>query len=186
MTTISATSVPTADTRRPLPVTLALLVGGMLGILFAIEAEWYPGAAIATLALIALAFSLWMMHRTVGVLAVHRLTIPGVWYWTYLATIFFPAALVYLNHPGWIVVPSADLETESIGNIRLCAERGAWVFFDVADWRRFMWARPMKLDSLEVLPTDLRAVLGLLKPPQPQPQVARRPDTVCAEIGGAR
>ena len=92
---------------------------------------------------------------------------------------------VYLNHPEW-VVPSADLETESIGNIRLCAERGAWVFFDVADWRRFMWARPMKLDPLEVLPPELRAVLGLSQPPQPQPEDARRPDTVCAEIGGAR
>lgn len=44
--------------------------------------------------------SAWALHHEVGMLRLRRLTIPGVWYLTYLPMILAPSCFVYSNHPG--------------------------------------------------------------------------------------
>lgn len=61
---------------------------------------YYHHPEILIVAVMAFTGSMWVMQRLIGVLTTRHLTIPAVFYLTYLVMIFFPSFLVYLDYPG--------------------------------------------------------------------------------------
>lgn len=65
-----------------------------------VEEFCYYHPEILVVAAIAFVGSIWVMQRLIGVLTIRHLTIPAVFYLTYLVMIFFPSFWVYLDRPG--------------------------------------------------------------------------------------
>jgi oligosaccharide repeat unit polymerase len=91
--------------RRPsMPGRLAGLLGpalaGGLVVAVAHAFERVPDAGLLLLCAALIVVSALVLHREIGLLSLRRLTIPGVWYLTYLQMILVPSLFVFAGHPG--------------------------------------------------------------------------------------
>jgi hypothetical protein len=79
---------------------LAIVLAGIAGgVVLAAERSVPDWGLVATGAL-ALLGSAVIMHRAAGVFDLHRLTVPGFWYLSYLVFLFVPSFFVYFNETG--------------------------------------------------------------------------------------
>jgi hypothetical protein len=76
------------------------LLAGVLVVAVAYLLEAVPHADLLVLCAALVTASAWVLQREVGVLDLRRLTIPGVWYLTYLVMILVPSLFVFSSHPG--------------------------------------------------------------------------------------
>ena len=60
----------------------------------------FPEAGMLEITAALFTVSLCWMQRETGVLNLRQLTIPGVWFWTYLAMLLVPSLFVQGEHSG--------------------------------------------------------------------------------------
>lgn len=80
---------------------LILLVGGMISSSAIVVFQLDPDISnIMIISPIVLILSLWIMNKSVNIFDLKYLTIPGFFFWAYLAMIFIPSFYIYVEHPG--------------------------------------------------------------------------------------
>jgi len=100
---------------------LVTVTGVAVGTLTAITSSYWPLiVSMFTYLLIVFFLSLFLMQKTVVVLNIKRLTIPGFFYLTYLVMIFFPALFIAVDKPAsyrniYLLAVGSVLLTVSLG-----------------------------------------------------------------------
>ncbi len=79
---------------------LAIVLAGIAGGVVLVAERSVPDWGLVATGALALLGSAAIMHRAAGVFRLHRLTVPGFWYLSYLVFLFVPSFFVYFNETG--------------------------------------------------------------------------------------
>lgn len=88
--------------RNPISfVILIVLLGGAIASSAIVAAQFDPDISnIVIISSIVFLLSLWIMDKSINLFDLKYLTIPGFFFWAYLAIIFIPSFYIYFEHPG--------------------------------------------------------------------------------------
>jgi hypothetical protein len=90
-----------------------------------------PQAGVVEATVLLLGASLWLMQRETGLLDLRRMTIPGVWYWTYLAMLLVPSLFVQAQHAG----PGRIAFLVGVESLLVTVPLGVWLVNRLSDFR---------------------------------------------------
>lgn len=95
-------------------------------------ADRVPHAGLLEFTIALTAASMAVMHREAALLSARRMTIAGIWWWTYFAMLLVPAMFVQADHTG----PTRTLFLAGVESLLVTVPAGVWLVNRIAGFRR--------------------------------------------------